>query len=131
MRKNLLFALLLVCAVFGPRVWAANTNSALSMAGLPVVLSVDGDSAAVDELDPGTSATKRAAVVGFDVHGRAVVVLVRIQRASNGLFIDLVGDNTIGEVTTRTTAMNLSGRSHPAAAKDAIDTAILTAAAAD
>lgn len=110
---------------------AANTNSQLKMAGLPVTLSVDGDSAAVDELDAGTSASKRAAVVGFNIHGRAVVVLVRIQKASNGLFVDLVADNTIGEVSTRTSAMNLSGRSHPSATHDAIDDAIITAAAGD
>lgn len=131
MKRINLLILVALASIVGAA-WAANTSSTLLVGGVGrVTLSVDGDSAVVDELDPGSSKNKRAAVVNFKVHDRDVVLLVRMQHANNGLFLDIVADNTIGEVTTRTTAMNLSSRSHPSPTKDAVDTAILTAAAAD
>lgn len=133
MRKLVIVVAILVAVAALPAAvaWAANTSSSLDMTPKRVHLSVDAVDAVVDELDSGTSASKRAAVVAFKSHERDVVILVRIQDAPNGLFVDIVGDRTIGEVTTRTSAMNLSARSHPSPTVDAIDAAILAAAALD
>lgn len=112
---------------------AANTNSPIALAGLPpITLSVDADSAAVDELDDGdTSPSKAVACIACSVSGQAVVLLVRIERASNGLFLDVLADSTTTTLQTRLNSMSLTSRSHPSPAKDSIDQAVLTAAAGD
>lgn len=131
--RKLLLIVLAAAALLGPAaVWAANTNSVLSMAGLGnVVLSVDADSAVVDELDASGKASKRAAVIACAVSGQAVVLLVRLQQSNRGLFLDIVADDTVTDLDTRVGSLNLSGRNHPSPTEDAVDTAILTAAAAD
>lgn len=111
---------------------AANTSSALQLSGIGEIrLSLEGTTPTVDELDPGTNAYKRAAVVACVVSGQAVKILVRVQKASNGTFLDLCVSDTDANLSSLVTAMNLSARSHPSPTKDAIDTAILAAAAAD
>lgn len=131
MRTRLILIACLLALVPLTFVLAANTSSSLPMAFGRVHLSVDGDSATVDELDTGSRPDKRAAIVNLVVHDRPVVLLVRLQHANNGLFVDVVADATIGEVDTRTGAMSLTARSHPSPTEDAVDTAILAAAAAD
>jgi hypothetical protein len=124
-------AALTVGALLG-RAEAANTSSALALAGVGEVrFSLEGTTPTVDELDPGTNAFKRDAVVACVVSGQAVKMLVRLQKASNGVFVDVCVSDTDANLSTLVTAMNLSSRSHPSPTKDAIDTAILAAAAAD
>ncbi len=111
---------------------AANTQSSLRLSGVgEITFSLEGTTPTVDELDPGTNAYKRDAVVACVVSGQAVKILVRFQKASNGTFVDLAVSDTDANLSTLVTAMNLSSRSHPSPTKDAIDTAILAAAAAD
>lgn len=43
--------------------------------------------------------------------------------------LDIVGEATIGELTTRTTGMTITGGIHPTVGDDAIDVAVLAAAA--
>lgn len=122
-----LAALLLVTGL----AWATNTNSTGTVAGLPAItLSLDGTSAAVDEVNF-DSGHKGAAVIACVVSGQAVNLLVRIEKASNGLFVDLVVSDTVTNLDTAVGSMNFSSRSHPSPTEDAVDTAILLAAAAD
>lgn len=110
---------------------AAQTQTAIDVAGLPqVVVTAQAQTASVLATDTGLSGSKRAHVISLTtVDGYPVVLLVRVQHAANGLFIDVIGEATIGELTTRVTAMTITGSSHPSPAKDAIDTAALADAA--
>lgn len=107
----------------------AETNSVLPLGGRPVVLSLDADVAVAEELDAGSSGSKRAAVLSCTVNAQAVFMLVRIQEGPNGLFLDIVADSSLANVVTRVGNMELDGRSHPSPIEDAIDTAVLAAAA--
>lgn len=130
-RLVLLLAVVLVVAVMSAASRAANTNSTGVVLGLPpVILSLDGTSAAVDDTHF-SSGHKGAAVIACVVSGQAVNLLVRVQKASNGLFIDIVASDTVTNLDTAVGSMDFSGRSHPSPTEDAVDTAILAAAAGD
>lgn len=132
MKRALALLTALVLVAVTAQAWAANTSSALRLRTIGEVrLSVDATSATVDELDPGTSASQRDAVIACTVSGQAVVALVRIHQATNGVFVDVLLDSSNTTVSSRLASMNLSGRSHPAPTSNAIDTAIMTAAAGD
>lgn len=120
-------ALVLVASV----AWAAQTQTAAQVVGLPpLVITTVAQSAEVLATDEATLTGKAAHVVKLtDVNGSEVVLLIRVQRVSNGLFLDVVGEATIGELTTRVAAMAITGNSHPSTAEDATDTAVLAAAA--
>lgn len=132
--KNRLIALLLLLVVLAVPavVEATTTTSRLRLAGVPpLVVSLDGTSATVDELDPGTNAHRRDAVVACVVSGQTVNLLLRFTSGSNGLFVDVVAGSTTSNLQTAVGSINFSGRSHPAPTADAIDTAIMVAAVAD
>lgn len=115
-------ALLLVASLsFG----AVATNT-VKLGTLPeITLTVDATSAAVSEVDVGTSSSKRAARIAAVVSGQAVVILLRFEKATNGIFVDAVVSDTTGNLATAVAAMDLSTAvpSHPTPAADAIDTA--------
>jgi hypothetical protein len=126
-RFSALAVALLICAV----VYAAQVQTTLDITRKPVILTAVGKDAAVLATDTGSNANKRAQVVTIDLSDAAettAVLLVRVQDAPNGLFIDIVGEATIGELSTRVSAMTLTGNSHPSTAEDAIDTAVIAAA---
>lgn len=110
---------------------AAQTQTPLTMAGVPdLTITCVAQAVEVLATDPGTSSHKRAQVVQItDVDGREFFLLVRVERAVNGLFLDIVGEATVGELTTRTTGMTITGGIHPTVGEDAIDVAVLAAAA--
>lgn len=109
----------------------ANTNTVIDVAGLPpITLSSDMDAAAEDTVDASGNPTKRAVILTGEANSQVVAILVRIQKAPNGIFLDLVLDESLATVDTRMGSTNLSGRSHPSPTEDAIDTAILAAAQA-
>lgn len=91
----------------------------------PIYVTLDAPSAAVDEVDVGNLNTKRAMVVNF-TGGTA---LLRFQFQSGCLHVDVIeaADNTALQAAVA--AMNLSGRGHPQPTPDAVDTAIVLAAA--
>lgn len=122
--------LALVLVLVASFAWAAQTQTSLKLAGLPpVVITTSAQAATVLATDAGTNASKRVHVVKLtNVNGVENVLLIRVQRATNGLFVDVVLEATIGEVSTRSTATTLTGSSHPSPTKDAIDTAALVAA---
>lgn len=122
-----LLALVLVASVS----WAAQTQTSMAAAGLPgVVVTAVAQSAEVLATDQDTLTGKLVHVVSCTtVDGYPFVLLVRVQKVSNGLFIDIVGEATIGELTTRVAAMAITGNSHPSTEEDAADTAALAAAA--
>lgn len=129
MRRNL--TILLAAIVAAPVLWAATATTSVALGGMPggaVQLTIDGTSAAVEGVDTGNSASKRSAVVSCVVSGQAVVLLVRIERAPNGTFIDLVPSDTVGNLDTALGAMDLSATvpSHPSPTDDAVDAAAIT-----
>lgn len=122
--KGRMLAVVLALAVIAPVLWAATDAETISMAGIPsLVLSVDGDSGSVAQVDSGLVASKRAALVTCTVNGQAVYLLVRVQRASNGLFVDLVADESLSALDTRLDALDLSTAvpAHPSPDRDAVD----------
>lgn len=130
--RTLLAALLLVVALLAGVGQAATTTSRVRLVGLPpIVVSLDGTTATVDEVDPGTNAHRRDVVVACVVSGQAVNLLVRVTSSANGEFIDIVAGSTTSNLQTNVGSINFSGRSHPAPTADAIDTAIMVAAVAD
>lgn len=117
----------LACAlaiILAPFVYAATASTSVRIAGVPggaVQLTIEGTSVAVDGVGAGQG--KGSAVVSCVVSGQAVVMLVRVQRAHNGTFVDLVPSNTLGNLETAVGAMDLSATvaDHPSPADDAID----------
>lgn len=125
-RARLMLALTALLLVAGVS-WAAQTQTPVAAAGLPgVVITTVAQGATVLATDQDTLTGKVAQIVKLtDVDGREFVLLVRLQRASNGLFLDIVGEATIGQLDTRVAAMAITGNSHPSTAEDATDTAVL------
>lgn len=122
---------LVLALVASAGVFAAQTQTSARMGGLPLLtITTQAQTATVLATDDGSSASKLCHVVSCTtVDGHPFVLLVRLQKASNGLFLDVIGEATIGELTTRVTAMEITGGSHPSPTKDAIDTAVLADAA--
>jgi hypothetical protein len=110
-------------------VHAAQSQETVSMGRLPtIVVTADVHTAVVLATDAGTNASQRDMVLKWVIDGRDVHVLMRMNMTPSGFYIDLVADNAIGELSTRVTAMALTGQSHPAPARNTIDTATLVAA---
>lgn len=110
---------------------ASSVVTRLRMAGLPEVdVTLDGTSVAFTAVDSAGRADKRAAVVAAVVSGQAVKALLRVQRAPNGVFIDIVFSDTVTNLQTATNSLSLSTTTvgHPAPVKDSIDQNVLTAA---
>lgn len=107
----------------------AEATSSISLGALPLVVSIDADTAVAEAADAGTSAFKRAVVLSCEVNAQAVFLLVRVQDGPNGLFVDVVADQSLAAVDTRMASLDLNGISHPSPTEDAIDTAVLVAAA--
>lgn len=127
--RMLLLAALLLAVTFN--VYAEQTQTPVTVAGLPdFVVTAQAQTAEVLATDTGTVGSKRAHVISMTtVDGYPVVLLVRIQKAPNGIFLDIIGEATIGELTTRVGSMEITGSSHPSTEEDAVDTAVLEAAA--
>lgn len=128
MKRFLAVCLVLVLA---SAALAATATQKLDLQGLrvPVHLTVDGTSAAIDGADS-AGASKRAAVVAFVVSGQAVKALVRVQQAANGLFVDIIPSNSLANLETAVGAIDLSATvtSHPSPTDDAIDAEAIAAA---
>lgn len=129
--KALLFAVLLLVGLGFGLARAQTSTTAIDVAGVPAItLTVDGVVAVCSNADVSGNGTKRVAIVGAELDsGHAVHLGVRIQRASNGLFIDIVTGSSLANLDTRFGAMSLTGISHPSPTEDAIDTAALVDAA--
>lgn len=127
--RSLAAVLVVLVALLAGAAWAANTTSRVRLTGIPpVVVSVDGTSAAQRAVDTGSNAFRRDVEVACVVSGQAVNLLVRLTSSGNGLFVDVVTGSTPANLQTNVAAINFSGRSHPAPTADAIDTATMTAA---
>lgn len=98
-----------------------------------VVFSQDADGSIHVQQDPGAvSLTGRTAHVFYGtVNSQPVYAYVRVSKASNGLFVDLVMDESVSTLSTRLGALDLAtvtSSAHPAPTDDAVDSAIITAA---
>lgn len=69
---------------------------------------------------------KRAAVYAVTVNDLDYVVMIRQQEAPNGVFVDVIIESTIANLSSAVTNMTLSTGGHPSASEDAADTAIIT-----
>lgn len=129
MKRYLLAILVLAIAV--PAVIAATATQRVDVQGLrvPLHVTVDGTSVAVDGIDT-TGGSKRSLVVAAVVSGQAVKALLRIQLAPNGLFVDQVFSNTLENLETAAGAMDLSATvsGHPSPTDDAFDAEAIAAA---
>lgn len=106
--------------------YAAQVQTTLDVAGLPqVVVTAQAQTATVLATNDDSPSKSVHVISCTTVDGYPFVLLLRVQNATNGLFIDVIGEASIGELTTRVTAMTITGSSHPSTAKDAIDTAVL------
>jgi hypothetical protein len=104
----------------------AQAQANLMTGGRSVILTVEGASISAPVLDT-AKAGRRSAVLAFTVNGQAVRVLLRHQRSADVDYLDLVVDESIGALSTRVAALNLTGRNE-ANAKDYIDASALVAA---
>jgi hypothetical protein len=123
MRKYLALLLVLVLAVQAYA--AATTSTGIDCAGLPrIVLTVNAATTGdVVCTDTGTLYGKRAQVIRTVSNGETKYVLVRIQKAGNGLFIDEIAAETTTALATRIAAFDLTSTAlgHPSPVNDTAD----------
>ena len=132
MRPRVAAALaLLLVAFVGVAFAATTTATGLDVAGLPrVVLTVDAATTGdVVATDTGTLFGQRAQILRVVSGGETKFVLVRIQRASNGLWIDTIAAETTTALATRIAAFDLTSTAtgHPSPVNDSVDDALATA----
>ncbi len=122
-RSALLCFALLLLAVHAYA--AATTSTGIDVAGLPrVVLTVNAATTGdVVCTDTGTLYGKRAQVIRTVSNSETKYVLVRIQKASNGLFVDEIAAETTTALATRINAFDLTSTAlgHPSPTHDAAD----------
>lgn len=123
MRKLLAALLILVLAVQAYA--AATTSTGIDLAGLPrIVLTVNAATTGdVVCTDTGTLYGKRAQIVRVVSNSETKFVLVRIQKASNGLWIDEIAAETTTALATRIGAFSLASTAtgHPSPTHDTAD----------
>src|SRR5690606_21421910 len=122
------FALLIVAAF----AWGEQVQTPFDILGTPyLVVTAQAEEAEVLATDDGSgSSSKRAKVVKLsDGTGKELVLLLRVQRAPGGLFVDVIGDASVAALTSRVIDLEITGVDHPSPTKDAVDTAVLAAAA--
>lgn len=118
-------ALLLTAIVQNAR--AENTTTAFSLQGLQgMKLSVVGATNADVVTTPTGRGTKVAQVLRLQAGGQKIFVLVRVEQAGGGLFIDGIAAATTTALATAITGFNISGVSHPHPTHDAVDDAAST-----
>lgn len=123
----ILVALALVAGFTLGRAEAGNTADQVTLAGLPgVTFATNADTTGVVRVCSNTVIGKRAFLVHFVINGQDVYMLARLQRASNGLFLDLVADSSAANLDAQITAMDFSATSigHPSPTRDATDDAL-------
>jgi hypothetical protein len=127
-RRTFILRLLATCAVLFAAalvVYATDDTEHLRLAGVPAAcqLTVSGNSASISAVDSGLVPSKRAATIAATISGQAIVGLVRIQQAPNGLFVDLVLSDTLANLDTDLGSMNLSTAvpAHPSPQRDGVD----------
>jgi hypothetical protein len=130
-------ALLLVLALAVPvialaAVATSGPHQLPGIQGLEVTLDADGATELTTDDASHGLAGKRAFFFQMDTDGDGTDehLLVRIQQAPNGLWIDLVADTSVANVDSRVAAMDLSSAqgNHPSPTEDAADTEAITAA---
>jgi hypothetical protein len=118
---------LLLLVVFALPAPAGNSADQVTLVGLPpVTFGTNADTTAVTRIDSNTVTGKRAFLVHMVVNSQDVYMLVRLQRASNGMFLDLVADSSAANLDAQITAMDFSATSigHPSPTRDATDDAL-------
>lgn len=130
--RRLLLASLLILVVGISGFWAARAaqdSEVATVRGLgTVTFSTTAPGVSATYVGQGTLADRASFVAVVSVGGMPVTALVRVTRSQRGTHLDLVLDPTIADLSSRATALNLTGLSHPAAARDATDTVALVAA---
>lgn len=140
LRRSLLFAFvaLVVASLLGvlPSALARNTvTNSIPTGGLtggntPQV-TVVGENLTLLADGSGSLVGRRVLVWSASLGEQPVVLMARVSKAPNGVFVDLQLATTVAELTTAVAAINLatSVPAHPAPDQDAVDTAALAEAA--
>ena len=129
MRHFLAFLTLGIVLGFAASLLAAESNERARVARNREV-SFTSVAGVITETYPGGSTFPNRAsyVTVATVNGMPVAALVRVTEHSRGLFVDLVLDSDVANLSSRATALAITGVNHPAAARDAEDTVALVAA---
>ena len=132
MRARLLVLALLVVLVAAPvwRALGANSSELVRVGGLGSVLftTVAGAISADYQAQSHALTGRQSYVAACTVNGMPVVALVRVTHGPRGTFVDLVMDSDVANLSSRATALSITGQNHPASVRDAADTAALVAA---
>lgn len=131
-----ILTLVLLASVFFA--WAIGTGYAgetvaetIRLVGLPpITVTSNSDDAAATAVDDAGSPSKRAFIRTLDVDGDTVLVLVRVEAANGKLWVDLVSTASIGSMTERVAAMDLSATAigHPSPTQDRVDESAISEA---
>lgn len=126
MRRYLILALLVLIGV-PTVVWAATASTLLEFPGQPIRITLDGTTPVIEGTSADLSAHKKAVHISCVVSGQPVQLLLRVQKAPNGTFVDLITSNTAQNLATAVDALDLAAAvpGHPSPEKDEIDQAAL------
>jgi hypothetical protein len=131
MRRLIFPALLLLTAA--TTLWAAQASSALPVGRKPVIttaFSSEAVSALATDDDSAGLRGKRAVVYEFTTGGQTVELLLRVQDAPNGIFVDAIVEfDSVASLTSAVGNMTLTTAGHPSTTEDATDTSVLADAA--
>lgn len=138
--NRIVLALLLVAAALYSSVAGARDTytDQVPAAGIPSLqLTFNGEAASVLSVDSSNATHgvtgKRCGAWKTTVNGQAVVVMLRVQQASNGLFVDAIVEESAAELDTEMGSLDLSSSvpAHPGAVEDAADSAVIAGAVAN
>lgn len=109
---------------------ATKATSKLKLSGMPgeLVLSSigsGGNTAAKSGADSDKDSGKHSIVHKLVVNGQEVDILFRIETTARGLFVDVVADSSIANLSTTVAGLTFTS---PSTAKDVVDTQALLAA---
>ena len=128
--RSLVLALLLVLGFVALCDAATTATASFRLGGAPpIVLSTEG-SVEVVAGEGVLGGSKKAVVVTHTIAGATVNTLLRFQVRSGTLYVDLCSAASIGSLSARVTAMDLStvAPSHPSPTRDSADNAAIVAA---
>lgn len=107
---------------------AENTTTSFKLQGLHgLKLSVVGATNADVVATPTGRGSKVAQIVRLQAGGQKMFVLIRVEQAAGGLFIDGIAAATTTALATEIDGFDITGVNHPHPTNDAVDDAAATA----
>jgi len=133
-RLHLFLAVAFVAVLASITSAATNSTQTVRLQGIgPVLVTAQGatgETVAVTGIDTSETPSKKCIVQQLNVAGNNVYILVRLEHKNGALWIDLVGDSSVANLSATVTSLSLSTVTigHPSPARDAIDNTAITAA---